>query len=574
VCSFLVRSIHGANNTSGEENYATISYYWGVEDEAADRPLKRIELQTESNPPRTRPWDIRENLWAALRSLRSSTKDRLFWVDALCINYTKELQDTAEKTSQTKLKRHIFMGANNLCFWLGDDEKIRPAFMFISTMLEKVGGISELVNDHKYIPSWLSFIALLNNKAFSRLWLLQEVTISQRRSVTIHAGNLSKNYLDFVDAVGIFISCRGAISDLFRKHQADHKALSDHGISLTELFVNVSTNALRYARKDSEAQRLLALEDLVSQLVNFGCGNPLDRVFSMLALAKDKTRYLDINYSKDTIVVYKEFVRHVIITSQSLDIVCRRWATPHQGTPYPSWILASPSLPSMFRGRINADSLVGLPGRSHYNASRNKPAYDIHMMSWNADILPASGFVLDTISKLGDWASQGIILSQWLSLGGCNLSDGELVTDAFWRTLVANLGPNGCNPPPWYPRALGFCIDHRTPNGDIDTEKLLAKDTDPLIKEFLKRVQSVIWNRKFLVTKQLGLVGLVPMEAQIDDSICILYGCSVPVVLRRHSDGQFWRFIGECYVHDMMDGEAVELMEGREHFKAEIFPLK
>jgi hypothetical protein len=43
--------------------------------------------------------------------------------------------------------------------------------------------------------------------------------------------------------------------------------------------------------------------------------------------------------------------------------------------------------------------------------------------------------------------------------------------------------------------------------------------------------------------------------------ICILYGCSVPVVLRpiRNSESCnefYYELIGECYVHGMMDGEA------------------
>jgi hypothetical protein len=41
--------------------------------------------------------------------------------------------------------------------------------------------------------------------------------------------------------------------------------------------------------------------------------------------------------------------------------------------------------------------------------------------------------------------------------------------------------------------------------------------------------------------------------------ICILFGCSVPVVLRRFNEaGKFYhKFIGECYAHGMMDGEAI-----------------
>jgi hypothetical protein len=71
-----------------------------------------------------------------------------------------------------------------------------------------------------------------------------------------------------------------------------------------------------------------------------------------------------------------------------------------------------------------------------------------------------------------------------------------------------------------------------------------------IVAEFLRRVQAVIWNKRLIRTKpykpdesgkpdepdepdEPGRLGLVPEKAQTDDLICVLYGCSVPVVLRR-----------------------------------------
>ncbi|KAM5511694.1 ankyrin and het domain protein [Fusarium oxysporum f. sp. phaseoli] len=53
------------------------------------------------------------------------------------------------------------------------------------------------------------------------------------------------------------------------------------------------------------------------------------------------------------------------------------------------------------------------------------------------------------------------------------------------------------------------------------------------------------------------LLGLCPPETKDGDFICILYGCSVPVVLRKTQEGQMI-LIGEAYVHGKMDGEAME----------------
>ena len=66
----------------------------------------------------------------------------------------------------------------------------------------------------------------------------------------------------------------------------------------------------------------------------------------------------------------------------------------------------------------------------------------------------------------------------------------------------------------------------------------------------------------FLVSKENGWIGLAPMVSQVGAFICIVNGCSVPVVLRRQEDidrKEYFQLVGECYVHGMMGGEAAEI---------------
>ena len=55
------------------------------------------------------------------------------------------------------------------------------------------------------------------------------------------------------------------------------------------------------------------------------------------------------------------------------------------------------------------------------------------------------------------------------------------------------------------------------------------------------------------------LVGLSPRSTQVGDSICILYGGSVPFILRRHeiAGGLMAELISESCVDGKMDGEAL-----------------
>jgi hypothetical protein len=56
-----------------------------------------------------------------------------------------------------------------------------------------------------------------------------------------------------------------------------------------------------------------------------------------------------------------------------------------------------------------------------------------------------------------------------------------------------------------------------------------------------------------------GYMALVPRFANVSDIVCILFGCDTPVVLRPNGDG--FEFIGECFIHGIMDGELIKEYE-------------
>ncbi|KAF3046215.1 hypothetical protein E8E11_002002 [Didymella keratinophila] len=100
----------------------------------------------------------------------------------------------------------------------------------------------------------------------------------------------------------------------------------------------------------------------------------------------------------------------------------------------------------------------------------------------------------------------------------------------------------------------------------LDIEEALDKEYDPEIRDYLELVRQSVWHRRTFEgyrndSSPESMVGLLPQAAKIGDTIGILYGCSVPVVLRKlqNDDGtSYWRLIGEAYVHIFMDGESKE----------------
>jgi hypothetical protein len=556
--------------------YEAISYLYGGR--AKQTPVT-IKLK-DSSHGKSHPILIRSNLYNALRSLRHPIEEKAYWADALCINHS----DLDERSAQVEKKRDIFHNAENVCFWVGDNANDRKALDFIPKIIE-LTEIDKLVRSEEAIDDWIAFVGLLGNEVFSRLWFVQELAVA--RNVTLHCGLKSKHYGDLVDAVSIFVSYRDSIAIRFCRNGKDHKILADRKMTMAERFINVSTNALRIL-SDGSIQRLLSLEALVSMLCDFSATDHRDRIYSVWGIAKDGLPLVNktlmehhegspgdgrINYNTALEMVYLNFARDAITSSKSLDIICRHWASsvPDSAASLPTWIRPfqsyQPPSENSLSERTSADSLVGLPDHSLYNASKGKTA----TFRFENDVsLFARGIRIDTISKLGFRASEGIIFKEWLKLGGCPIEpEGELPPEDFWRTLVADRGSNSFNPPSWYSRVFDYCHHRLTAAGDLNTHKVMKeseptdenKDGSFLVVKFLQRVQSVIWNRRFLVTRDNEWKGLAPSAAEVGDHICILYGCSVPVVLRPTvgtDERVTYQLIGECYVHGMMDGEAVE----------------
>lgn len=58
-----------------------------------------------------------------------------------------------------------------------------------------------------------------------------------------------------------------------------------------------------------------------------------------------------------------------------------------------------------------------------------------------------------------------------------------------------------------------------------------------------------------------GDVGAGPDETEVGDLVVVLWGCNVPVILRKvkgeKGEEDRFRFIGETYVYGFMDAEAI-----------------
>lgn len=159
---------------------------------------------------------------------------------------------------------------------------------------------------------------------------------------------------------------------------------------------------------------------------------------------------------------------------------------------------------------------------------KNEPKLELNYFS-----MYAKGFILDKIHKVQPSSQNGSIPSEWADFAHWKNMQGN-PPDHFWRTLVADRGKDGKNPPVYYSRACKESFNKGSfQSGTIDTTGLINNERNSVVAQFCRRVQAAIWNRA-LVRTESGKLGLVAKNVQAGDLVCILYGCSVPVILRRH----------------------------------------
>ncbi|KAK4452579.1 HET-domain-containing protein [Podospora aff. communis PSN243] len=222
----------------------------------------------------------------------------------------------------------------------------------------------------------------------------------------------------------------------------------------------------------------------------------------------------------------------------SSDINLPTWVARASQAPF--ILNNSPGMQMKKTSRANADPLVGPPhdGYRNYHAAgpemlaleclkfRKRPVLGHYS-------LYVKGFELDEV-KTVDAASQlGNIPMTWLNLAGWTDWTSKDPPDEFWKTIVANRGPRNRKPPYYYARACRESVSRGNHSGgSINTAGLIQLEQNSIVAEFWRRVQAVIWNRSLFKTKS-GRLGLAS-NVREGDRVCILYGLTVPVILRQH----------------------------------------
>ncbi|KAI8934920.1 hypothetical protein NX059_008589 [Plenodomus lindquistii] len=129
------------------------------------------------------------------------------------------------------------------------------------------------------------------------------------------------------------------------------------------------------------------------------------------------------------------------------------------------------------------------------------------------------------------------------------LNKGLVFGDQTLAELVDKLPADSSSSKPKLRRPPSYPV---RPRSDFGLDKL-----DGFLSRFHDTVRKKA--RRLMVTND-GIVGMAPCRAREGDVIAVLFGCNIPLVLRRiHHDD--WQVIGEGYAHGFMNGEVAGLIK-------------
>jgi hypothetical protein len=530
---------------------------------------------------------VTENVDACLKVFRDKPYIKngwKLWIDALCINQ----KDIIERGSQVKRMREIYTKAWTPIIWLGNEEEESDNAMELIKLLaetyktrDQVIALTQALNQEPElfgVGRWRALHQLATRRYFSRMWILQEAA-QGRKNTPVLCGKKTLPWIDFSRTFGLLYKTDEVINK-FITNELEAAGLEFRLSIWASLEIVGEIQLLQDAvlgHRRNNLYRLLSLGRTVFAT------DPRDKVYGFLGMMEPSLRDLIIpDYNATVLDVYRDFVKATIEVNGSLDVIRHSYPTTRKELPswVPDWTVERTGAPLTF-------------GNTTFATSGPSTA-DVHYLD-DDKLLSCKGFKFDTFDGMGcSWNGIPDLGSILPSKGSANPYGGiEDVQEAIWRSLVANRNleseplkddyssllatPNLVNaqfgdgdPLQELTQGNVFVWFNNVMNGNskfrICGQDLSHYFTNPQpseinvvhLREALMQRDRVNIGRK-IVTTARGFFGLVSETTHKDDIICVLLGCTMPVALR--PVGEYYKFVGECYIHGIMEGEAMEMLK-------------
>ena len=556
---------------SDKPTYEALSYCWGS-------PEKLVPIICNGSM-----FEVSPSLWDGLQQLHQYSKtseNSWFWIDQICINQEEGL----ERTRQVQLMNTIYSSSIRTVIWLPVDEPVAVASKAliihfyeylvakgkIRAETEEREGVVEEVTSQAPVatmPSkkdgrWPALKEVLAQPWFRRVWVIQEVALSTRPAIMLCGTQYLLWLVLFETRVWMIrhpleVNIVPAMSGIYRLGIIGRKITWENG-----------SDEVTW---DLQSLLLLSLDSCATV--------PNDQVFALLGLCRDTREpgnwpvELNPDYERPQSEVSMSVAKYCIRQNCNLDILLLvDTIAGALDDGYSSWALRLDL--GWRRSRIDAAILVT---NSNYTTLEILYSY-------------ASGHLPPVID---DTTDPEILRLRGTRVDTAILSCKSLVYDDLWDSS-SNRGKDHTRLRDVIRAMLEFCEENlahmpitelrrafflATTRGVtlewkdavdeplihfeafIGTQKYLATDVENVLADgpnpnrYALRLEAMAQRRLFITYH--GKIGLGPDHMKSNDVVTILFGGKFPYVLRPTENGQ-WRFIGVCYIHGLMKGEALQ----------------
>ncbi|KAH8194128.1 hypothetical protein TruAng_011710 [Truncatella angustata] len=491
-------------------HFHALSYAWGSSDDP---------LPIHVNGRRV---NVTRNLHTALFHLRNDRATTVVWVDAICIDQG----NLPERTDQVKHMPQIYRAAAEVIAWLGKEAD--GSGLVMEYIKSYAIGTSEVLS-RRSEPTFSQLESLWARPYWSRIWVVQELASGYRSSgkCFIKCGHQSVPFDQFRHFLGDFLD---------NYFYTGYDSVLGPKFLLNLSIIPEETSFLEILSKSG------ALESTDKR----------DRVYGIRGISPEFYRTkIPVDYEID----FQELCRTVVSTyikkEKTLDILCQFGTLPPQ---YPSWVrdlsnvnhgVSLSAHSASVGGQSNptiSDSILHVKGKRIGVVELVRGPYKFPPLEslkigqpWPTmpRLKRLENFVLAAMGKRHRGSPSGNLHERFM-----NMVSGDRWRGTGMHGLRVSLDPYET----WE------SVSRYKEASPVDEQMMLEY-------KYFTFLFSPLIGRTLFATAG-GNVGVGPPNMQKDDMICLLYGCSYCVVLRKVKQ-RHYAFIGPAYVDNAMSGEYV-----------------
>ncbi|KAK5695547.1 hypothetical protein LTR97_009057 [Elasticomyces elasticus] len=533
--------------------YETVSYAWG---DATKRDVVYIGGHQLSVPLSAKN---------VLQRMRRSDKPRTVWIDVICIDQ----QNLVDRNYLVQLMCEIYSSTSTGFIWLGkDDHNTEATFDAIRALYHEARTETQDFETFKETvwPGWWNVYGaptsvvfdakhmarLFDNAWFSRLWCVQEAALAPNS--ICHCGSQNLPLLHLLRAAIWLYSKTKSLPGPLDGHRGLARAV--HIASYADATFKVPFQA---------GGNLLWMMNTLRQ---YSASLDKDHVYGLVGMYQrfspqdyEMSTSLVPRYDRSARDIYCDATKLAMAELNTLDAllyVCHHSDEEVENNWLPTWVpqwqrkqdLNVDHFPLNHNGfRVSGDTKPNISPKSE------EPL----------EVLTANGFVLDHVRDTSPAFTLETLRFVQSFLDLCESIEAAInqieprPTD-LEHTLIASLDrmrvPTCAEQSVSGYRALKRYLLRR---GQFPTPGLAEDDTDASDGHaYLEALNRWLRNRCFFTTTT-GSIGIGPKVMRDHDLVVILYGSSVPVVLReKKARADTYLVVGSAYVNGVMYGEAME----------------